>query len=71
MDLHQHQLIDYRFITNNRILPLILEVKEQFIPWMMPYWKTYPAVYLYYLKNAGKAKRVKVLIDFLIMKTTQ
>jgi len=25
-------------------------------------------VYLYYLKNTGKAKRVKALIDFLMMK---
>jgi DNA-binding transcriptional LysR family regulator len=112
-DLHQHQLIGYRFITNNRLLPLMLEDKgqqltvempgqlisndidvmadgirsglgigrlfepvyelqpdkEQFIPVMMPYWKTYPPVYLYYLKNTGKAKRVKALIDFLMMKT--
>lgn len=112
-DLHQHQLIGYRFITNNRILPLMLEDKgeqltvemsgqlisndidvmadgirsglgigrmfepvyelqpdkEQFIPVMMPYWKTYPPVYLYYLKSTGKAKRVKALIDFLMTKT--
>lgn len=114
-DLHQHQLIGYRFITNNRILPLMLEDngeqltvempgqiisndidvmadgirsglgigrlfepvyelqpdKAQFIPVMMPYWKTYPPVYLYYLKSTGKAKRVKALINFLIMKTTK
>jgi molybdate transport repressor ModE-like protein len=112
-DLHQHQLIGYRFITNNRILPLMLEDKgeqltvempgqlisndidvmadgirsglgigrmfepvyelqadkQQFIPVMMPYWKTYPPVYLYYLKSASKVKRVKALVDFLIMKT--
>ncbi|MCS2172906.1 LysR family transcriptional regulator [Scandinavium sp. TWS1a] len=112
-DLQQHQLIGYRFITNNRILPLMLEDngeqltvempgqlisndidvmadgirsglgigrlfepvyelqpdKEQFIPVMMPYWKTYPPVYLYYLKSTGKAKRVKALINFLMMKT--
>jgi len=112
-DLHQHQLIGYRFITNNRILPLMLEDKgdpltvempgqlisndidvmadgircglgigrmfepvyelqpdkENFIPVMRPYWKTYPPVYLYYLKSTGKAKRVQALIDFLIMKT--
>ncbi|KOP22439.1 hypothetical protein AMC96_00330, partial [Klebsiella pneumoniae] len=29
--------------------------------------KTYPPVYLYYPKNAGRRKRVKALIDFLIM----
>ncbi|AEF46983.1 transcriptional regulator, LysR family [Serratia sp. AS12] len=108
-ELHQHKLIGYRFITNNRILPLILDHKgeqltvempgqlisndidvmadgirsglgigrlfepihrlqpdkEKFIPVMENYWKTYPAVYLYYPKNAGKTKRVKTLIDFL------
>lgn len=112
-DLHKHQLIGYRFITNNRILPLILEDNgeqltvemasqlisndidvmadgirnglgigrlfepvhqqqpdnESLIPVMMPYWKTYPPVYLYYLRSAGKIKRVKTLIDFLIDKT--
>lgn len=112
-DLHQHRLIGYRFITNNRILPLMLEDKgeqltvempvqlissdidvmadgirsglgigrlfepihwlqpdrETFIPVMEPYWKTYPPVYLYYPKSAGKTKRVKALIDFLLTKT--
>lgn len=115
VDLHQHRLIGYRFITNNRILPLILEDKgeqltvempgqlisndidvmadgirsglgigrlfepihrlqpdrETFIPVMEPYWKTYPPVYLYYPKSAGKTKRVKTLIDFLLTKTAQ
>ncbi|HBX8210560.1 LysR family transcriptional regulator, partial [Escherichia coli] len=41
--------------------------REQFIPVMEDYWKTYPPVYLYYPKNAGRTKRVKALIDFLIM----
>jgi molybdate transport repressor ModE-like protein len=112
-DLHKHRLIGYRFITANRILPLLLEDKgeqltvempyqlisndidvmadgirnglgvgrlfepvhelqldkEQLIPVMMPYWKTYPPVYLYYLKSTGKIRRVKTLIDFLIKKT--
>ncbi len=112
-ELYQHNLIGYRFITNNRILPLILDHngeqltvempgqlisndidvmadgirsglgigrlfepihslqpdKEQFIPVMDKYWKTYPPVYLYYPKNAGKTKRVKTLIDFLIKRT--
>lgn len=108
--LYQHKLIGYRFITNNRILPLILDYngeqltvempgqltsndidvmadgirnglgigrlfepihslqpdKEKFIPVMENLWKTYPPVYLYYPRNAGKTKRVKTLIDFLI-----
>ncbi|MBO8134168.1 MULTISPECIES: LysR family transcriptional regulator [Dickeya] len=114
-DLHQHRLIGYRFITNNRILPLILDYKgeqltvdmpgqlisndidvmadgirnglgigrlfepiyrlqpdkEKFIPVMESYWKTYPPVYLYYPKSAGKTKRVKTLIDFLIQNTAR
>lgn len=114
-ELHQHKLIGYRFITNNRILPLILDNegeqltvempgqlisndidvmadgirnglgigrlfepvynlqpdKEKFIPLMEKYWKTYPPVYLYYPKNAGRSKRVKALIDFLLQQTRQ
>lgn len=112
-DLHQHKLIGYRFITNNRILPLMLDDngeqltvempgqligndievmadgirsglgigrlfepihalqpdKETFIPVMEPYWKKFPPVYLYYPKSAGKTKRVKTLIDFLLSKS--
>lgn len=111
--LHQHRLIGYRFITNNRILPLILDNhgepltvempgqlisndidvmadgirnglgigrlfepvyqlqpdKAQFVPVMENYWRKYPAVYLYYLKSAGRSKRVRALIDFLIAQT--
>ena len=111
-DLHHHRLIGYRFMTSNRILPLLLEDKgeqltvempyqlicndidvmadgirnglgigrlfepvyrllpdrEQLIPVMESYWKTYPPVYLYYLKSTGKTKRVKTLIDFLLSK---
>ncbi|MCV5446103.1 hypothetical protein OFN46_31500, partial [Escherichia coli] len=36
-------------------------------PVMEDYWKTCPPVYLYYPKNAGRTKRVKARIDFLIM----
>lgn len=112
-DLYQHKLIGYRFITNNRILPLILNDKgepltvempgqlisndidvmadgirsglgigrlfepvhqlqadrNELIPVMENYWRTYPPVYLYYSKNAGNTKRVKALIDFLITRT--
>lgn len=114
-DLQHHQLIGYRFITNNRILPLILDHngeqltiempgqlisndidvmadgirhglgigrlfepvyrlqpdKEIFIPVLENEWKTYPPVYLYYPKNAGKTKRIKALVDFLIDRTTR
>ncbi|EEC8177976.1 LysR family transcriptional regulator, partial [Escherichia coli] len=43
--------------------------REHFIPVMESYWKTYPPVYLYYPKSAGKTKRVKALVDFLISAT--
>lgn len=110
--LTQHCLIGYRFMTANRILPLILNNKnkeitidmpqhfitndidviadgvrkglgigrlftvvheqlpdkEAFIPVLKPYWRGYPAVYLYYLQHSQKAKRVRVLIDFLLEK---
>lgn len=42
--------------------------KEAFIPVLKPYWRGYPAVYLYYLQRSQKAKRVRVLIDFLLEK---
>jgi len=40
--------------------------KERFLPVMEAFWKTCPPVYLYYAKSAGKTKRVKALIDFLL-----
>lgn len=105
-----HYLIGYRFITANRILPLILQQngqdltvemesrvvvndidvmidatrsglgigriftpiyqqlpdREQLIPILQDYWKLYPAVYLYYPQHSQKAKRIQVLIAFLI-----
>lgn len=42
--------------------------KENFIPVLERYWQTYPPVYLYYLQNSQKARRVRVLIDFLLEK---
>ncbi len=45
--------------------------KDRFIPVMEPYWKTYPPVFLYYPKSAGKTKRVQSLIEFLILKNTK
>ncbi|MGM3175795.1 LysR family transcriptional regulator [Dickeya lacustris] len=112
-DLQKHRLIGYRFITNNRILPLTLEENGEqltvempsplisndievmadgirhglgigrlfepvcklqpdsadFIPVMEPYWKTYPPVYLYYLKSAVKTKRIKTFVDFILQKS--
>jgi len=108
-DLLSHQLIGYRFITANRILPLILDKageeltvdmpssivtndieviadavrqglgigrlfepvhaqlpdRDAFVPVLAPFWRTYPAVYLYFPQNSQRAKRIRALIDFL------
>ncbi|HFV5685038.1 TPA: LysR family transcriptional regulator [Escherichia coli] len=56
------------FVRTTRRIELT-ETGQFFIPVMESYWKTYPPVYLYYPKNAGKTKRVKALIDFLISTT--
>lgn len=39
---------------------------ENFVPVLQAYWQSYPGVYLYYLQNSQKAKRIRVLIDFLL-----
>lgn len=44
--------------------------QENFIPVLKPYWRTFPPVYLYYLQNSQKSKRVRTLIDFLLEKNT-
>lgn len=111
-DLAQHRLIGYRYITANRILPLLLDDHgdtlsvematplisndidvmadairagigigrlftnicaqqrdhDRFRPVLRDYWRTYPGVYLYHLPQAQKARRVRVLIDFLLEK---
>lgn len=111
-ELKNHKLIGYRFITANRILPLILSNKGQdwviempyqlmsndidamtdaaqqglglarifepiyrqmekpdnLVPVLEKYWKSYPPVYLCYLQNSQKAKRIRVLIEFLLEK---
>ena len=44
-DLHHHRLIGYRFITNNRILPLILndhgeQLRSRSSPWPVnAFWR--------------------------------
>lgn len=42
--------------------------KEKFIPILKNYWRGYPAVYVYFLQNSQKARRIRVFIDFLIKK---
>ncbi|MDO5638478.1 MAG: LysR substrate-binding domain-containing protein [Neisseria sp.] len=40
--------------------------RADFVPVLADYWQSYPGVYLYYLQNSQKAKRIRVLIDFLL-----
>ncbi|MFD2165611.1 LysR family transcriptional regulator [Thalassotalea euphylliae] len=108
-DLHNHKMVQYRFIASNQIAPLRLNndgeellvdmesalisndtdvmvdaaakglgigrliepmVKHQLtsgklIPVLEDYWFTYPGLYVYFVQHAQRAKRVRVLIDFL------
>lgn len=107
-DLSRHRLIGYRFMTANRLLPLILDNggeeltvdmpvglvtndidvmtasvrqglgigrlfepvrdhlpdRDAFIPVLEPYWRGYPALYLYFPQNSQRAKRIRAVIDF-------
>ncbi|TNG95238.1 LysR family transcriptional regulator [Pasteurellaceae bacterium USgator11] len=48
---------------------LALEVDAaDFIPVLEPHWKHYPPLSLYYPQHSQKAKRIRVLIDFLAEK---
>lgn len=42
--------------------------QQDFIPILQDYWVRYPPIYLYYPQHSQKAKRVRVLIDFLMQK---
>lgn len=44
---------------------------DQFVPVLESHWISHPPVYLYYLQHSQKARRVKVLIDFLISKSRE
>ncbi len=50
--------------------PMITEqVKAgKLVPVLKDYWYPYPGLYLYFVQNSQKARRVRVLIDFLIEK---
>ena len=111
-DLTVHQLIGYRFISSNRIEPLVLNIdgqetamniktpllcndpeiivdatrqglgigrifephmqtfedKDDFVPVLQKYWQQYPPLYLYYLQHSQKARKVQVVIEFLLEK---
>ncbi|AIV07559.1 MULTISPECIES: LysR family transcriptional regulator [Vibrio] len=41
----------------------------ELVPVLEEYWQPYSGLYVYFHKNTQKAKRVRVLIDFLIEKT--
>lgn len=39
--------------------------RDMFIPVLQEFWRTYPAVYLYFPKDSQKAKRIRAIIDYL------
>ena len=43
--------------------------KRELVPVLEDYWYPYSALYVYFHRNTQKAKRVRVLIDFLLEKT--
>ena len=113
--LKNHQLIGYRFISANRIEPLVLNIDgvetalelpmplicndsevmldglrqglgiaraftsnmaqladgETFIPILKSHWRQYPPLYLYYLQNSQKNRKVQVVIEFLLEKMAE
>lgn len=42
--------------------------KGNLIPVLKPYWYEMPSLYLYFSQNSQKAKRIRVLVDFLLEK---
>lgn len=55
-----------RFLT-----PLVKQYLEQgtLVPILQPHWHEYPGLYLYFSQNSQKARRVRVLVDFLVENT--
>jgi DNA-binding transcriptional LysR family regulator len=39
--------------------------RDNFIPVLESFWRTYPAVYLYFPQGSQKAKRIRTVIDYL------
>ncbi|MDE1462503.1 LysR family transcriptional regulator [Spartinivicinus poritis] len=52
------------------VTPMISEklASGKLIPILEKHWQPYPGLYLYFLQNSQKAKRLRVFIDFLIDK---
>ncbi|MFV0408979.1 MAG: LysR family transcriptional regulator [Paracoccus sp. (in: a-proteobacteria)] len=42
-----------------------LSDRDAFIPVLEPFWRGYPALYLYFPQNSQRAKRIRAVIDFL------
>ncbi|OBW91387.1 LysR family transcriptional regulator [Gallibacterium genomosp. 3] len=47
-----------------------LGLKDQLIPVLQPYWRQFPALYLYYFPRQQQLKRAKAVIDFLLAHRT-
>lgn len=47
-----------------------LDLKDQLIPVLQPYWRQFPALYLYYFPRQQQLKRAKAIIDFLLAHRT-
>ncbi len=39
--------------------------RDELIPVLEPYWRSYPAVFLYFPQNSQRARRIRAVIDFL------
>lgn len=52
------------------VTPMVAEgfKKGEIVPVLEEYWQPYSGLYVYFHKNTQKAKRVRVLIDFLLEK---
>ncbi len=55
------------------VLPCVEKHLEsgELVPIMQQQWAIYPGLYVYFVQNSQKVKRVRVLIDFLVEKINQ
>lgn len=55
------------------VLPCVEKYLEsgELVPIMQQQWAIYPGLYVYFVQNSQKVKRVRVLIDFLVEKINQ
>lgn len=45
------------------------EDKNDFVPILQKHWRQYLPIYLYYLQHSQKARKVQVVIKFLLENT--